>query len=112
MNSLHEAAHFRELMATPLGELIHAAAANIRARNPGAVAEATVCPPRKHLFDGPKPDGKCCAECKRLFKASSEYVVCRLCKIPVCRRKGTCKSVHHALHLAAIKRAKKEAASA
>lgn len=62
----------------------------------------------KHLFEGPKYDGKECAVCKRHFKASSEYLSCKLCKDLVCRRKGSCKHLHSALHRVAFNKAKKE----
>jgi hypothetical protein len=52
----------------------------------------------KRIFDGPSFNGKQCAECERLFKSSSEYVTCRLCKVVVCRRKKTCKALHHSKH--------------
>lgn len=90
MNSIRES-----LPANPLlRSLVEEASANIRARNPEApVLEA----PPKHLFEGPKYDGKECAVCRRHFKASSEYLTCKLCKGLVCR-KGTCKNIHRGNH--------------
>jgi len=56
--------------------------------------------PPKHLFEGPKYDGKQCAICSRHFKSSAEYLTCKLCKALVCRRtsKGDCKSLHRSNH--------------
>lgn len=64
--------------------------------------------PTKHLFEGPKPNGKQCAVCQRLFGNPAEYVTCRLCSAAVCRRRGTCKGVHHAAHRVAAKKARKQ----
>jgi hypothetical protein len=62
----------------------------------------------KRIFDGPKYDGKECAVCHRHFKSSAEYVTCRLCRAYVCRRKHECKSLHHAQHRLAGRRAQQE----
>ena len=64
--------------------------------------------PAKHLFEGPHYDGKQCAVCQRKFKTAAEYVICRICKAPVCRRQGTCKGVHHATHRVAFLNAQKQ----
>jgi hypothetical protein len=90
-----------------LQSLMQEAAANIRARNGAPVVQHQPFP--KNVFDGPKYEGKQCAECKRPFKASSEYLSCKLCPALVCRRKGTCKGCHHAEHRVAFLKAQKEA---
>ncbi|MBN9614224.1 MAG: hypothetical protein BGO25_05745 [Acidobacteriales bacterium 59-55] len=102
MNSIHEAAHERQLDPV-LKELVSEAAANLRARHRGEASPAPE-PLPKHIYEGPKYDGKQCAVCQRHFKSSAEYVTCRLCKSVVCRRKGNCKSLHHADHRLVLKR--------
>lgn len=104
MNSISEDLR-AALAGTALTELALEAARNIAARNGEEVYAATAAPMPKRLFDGPKYDGKECAVCHRHFKASSEYVTCRLCGGPVCRRKGTCKGVHSGLHRVALNKA-------
>jgi ribosomal protein S27E len=59
----------------------------------------------KRIFEGPHYDGKQCAVCQRKFKSASEYVTCKLCGKVVCRRKGTCKSLHRGQHRIAFLKA-------
>ncbi len=58
--------------------------------------------------DAPVFSGKSCTVCERKFKAASEFLLCRLCDEPVCRRessRGSCKHVHQAKHRVDIMRA-------
>lgn len=114
MNSIREAAHDGKIDPI-MKELVSEAAANLRSKHrsetlaqwigePLNDAAATE-PLPKRIFDGPKYDGKQCAVCQRHFKSSAEYVTCRLCSAVVCRRKGNCKSLHHADHRLVAKRA-------
>lgn len=109
MNSIREVGHDRQ--ADPvLKSLVAEAAANLRARHRGEPAPEPA-PLPKHIFDGPRYDGKQCACCQRHFKSSAEYVTCRLCEANVCRRKGDCKSLHHAAHRIAAKKAQQGGAA-
>jgi hypothetical protein len=109
MNSIRETGRLmpKTSSTADLRSLIDEAAANIAARHEATVdasMDATTHESNsrsglpKQIFDGPTFNGKQCAECKRKYKTGAEYLTCRLCKSVVCRRKGTCKHVHHATH--------------
>jgi len=110
MNSIREAL----AAGSSLEPLIKEAQENIRARARARGEEVAAVEPAlpKHLFEGPKYDGKQCAVCERRFKASSEYLTCKLCKAVVCRRKGQCKHCHHGSHRVAFLKAKQQAEAA
>ena len=106
MNSFDDTAREVHKIDPVLASLYQEVLARRRAANATEVDSAapaageprvTEAPP-KHIFVGPKYDGKQCAICQRHFKSSSEYVTCKLCGAVVCRRKGTCKSLHRGQH--------------
>jgi hypothetical protein len=111
MNSIGEMAHRGVVRDPTLQDIFAEVMAGRRARSPLDEAAACLAPARR-IFDSPVFEGKCCCECKRQFKSSAQYLICKLCKALVCRRtkggqSGTCKHVHHGNHRAAFLKAQK-----
>lgn len=94
MNSIRDIGNGDPVLASLLAEV---KAKRQATEEPATEPRTTVFPP-KRIFEGPRYDGKQCAVCQRKFKSSSEYVTCKLCGGVVCRRKGTCKSLHRGQH--------------